>query len=75
MDNETRFWIVMFLMAIPLGLRFCMGIFLYWFWSVYDRALAEGRVKFTYVDAEEKKEGSDAASEEYWRRHDDSREV
>jgi hypothetical protein len=56
MDNETRFWIVIALMAIPLVLKFGMGVFLWGFWRVFDRALAEGRVKFTYTDAEEKDE-------------------
>ena len=59
MDNETRLWIVLAIMAVPLVLKFSMWIFLRWFWSVFDRALAEGRVKFTYDDAEEKKKGSD----------------
>lgn len=58
-DNETRFWLVMALMAIPLFLKFFAGVFLWWFWRVYDRLLAEGKVKFTYGDAEEKKEGND----------------
>ena len=59
MDNETRFWIVIGFMAVPLVLKFCMGVFHWWFWRVFDRALAEGKVKFTYEDAEEKKEGSE----------------
>jgi hypothetical protein len=52
-DAETGFWLLIGIMSIPLALKFCMGAFMWWFWRVYDRALAEGKVKFTYDDAEE----------------------